>query len=160
MTFLYTQLGIKIMEFWKNYITQLPQLESGAHQEGAGSLCAMEMVAYMERLPHSDAPECTCPVLASYVRTLNDNMNDEQRQKLLPILPMLVGTVNDDLVVQRAEFFAQAAQERFVPMCGEDPAKVWDEAVQVLVEAIELDPERIVAHWSTDVAEKLIKEFS
>ena len=145
---------------WNQYITQLPQLASGAHEEGSGSMCAMEMVAYMERLPHSDAPECTCPVLASYVRTLNDNMSDEHRQKLLPILPMLVGTVNDDLVVQRAEFFAQAAKERFVPMCGEDPAKIWDEAIQVLVEAIELDPERIVAQWSVDVAEKLIKEFS
>ena len=146
--------------FWNQYITQLPQLESGSHKEGSGSMCAMEMVAYMERLPHSDAPECTCPVLASYVRTLNDNMNDEQRQKLLPILPMLVGTVNDDLVVQRAEFFAQAAKERFVPMCGEDPDKVWDESIQVLVEAIELDPERVVTQWSADVADKMIKEFS
>jgi hypothetical protein len=146
--------------FWDQYISQLPQLDSGAHEEGSGSMCAMEMVAYMERLPHSDAPECTCPVLASYVRTLNDNMNDEQRQKLLPILPMLVGTVNDDLVVKRAEFFAQAAKERFVPMCGDDPDEVWDEAIRVLVEAIELDPERVVAQWSADVAEKLIKEFS
>jgi len=147
-------------DIWNKYLTQLPPLEGGAHDEGSGSLCAMEMVAYMERLPHSDSPECTCPVLASYVRTLNDNMNDEQRQKLLPILPMLVGTVNDDLVVQRAEFFAQAANERFVPMCGESPDKVWDESIQVLVEAIELDPERVVAQWSADVAEKLIEEFS
>lgn len=146
--------------FWNQYITQLPQLDSGAHNEGSGSLCAMEMVAFMERLPHSDTPECTCPVLASYVRTMNDNMNDEQRQKLLPILPMLVGTVNDELVVQRAEFFATAAKERFVPMCGEEPSKVWDEAIQVLVEAIELDPERVVAHWQADSVEKLIKEFS
>ena len=149
-----------VSNIWNKYIAQLPQLERGAHTEGSGSLCAMEMVAYMEREPHSDTPECTCPVLASYVRTLNDNMSDEHRQKLLPILPMLVGTANDDLIVQRAEFFAQAAKERFVPMCGDDPSKIWAEAIQVLVEAIELDPERIVAQWSSDVAEKLIREFS
>jgi hypothetical protein len=64
------------MNEWDQYLKQLPQLESGAHEEGSGSLCAMEMVAYMEREPHSDAPKCTCPVLASYVRTLNDNMSD------------------------------------------------------------------------------------
>ena len=146
--------------FWNKYITQLPQLESGAHEEGSGSLCAMEMVAYMERLPHSDTPVCTCPVLASYVRTLNDNMSDEHRQKLLPILPMLVGTVNGDLVVRRAKFLAQAAKERFVPMCGSGPAEVWNEAIRVLVEAIELDPERVVTQWSKDTVESLIEGFS
>ena len=146
--------------FWNKYITQLPQLESGAHDEGAGSLCAMEMVAYMERLPHSDAPECTCPVLGSYVRTLNDNMDDEQRQKLLPVLPMLVGTVNDELVVKRAELFAQAANKRFVPMCGESPDKVWDESVKVLVEAIELDPDRAAANWAEARIKDLIEVSS
>jgi hypothetical protein len=145
---------------WEKYIETLPQLKAGAHEQGAGSLCAMEMVAFMERLPHSDTPECTCPVLASYVRTLNDNMTDEARQKLLPVLPMLVGTVNDDLVLARAEFFAQAAKERFVPMVGRPSDEVWDEAVTVLVEAIELDAERVVAQWQASTAEQLIREFS
>ncbi|MFZ9079266.1 MAG: hypothetical protein ACO23H_12090 [Alphaproteobacteria bacterium] len=145
---------------WEKYIEKLPKLSSGSHKEGSGSLCAMEMVAFMERLPHSDAPECTCPVLASYTRTINDGMSDEERQKLLPILPMLVGTANKEMSLKRAQFFATAAKERFVPMCGEEPSKVWDEAIQVLVEAIELDPERVVAQWQADSVEKLIKEFS
>jgi hypothetical protein len=148
------------MNEWDQYLKQLPQLESGAHEEGSGSLCAMEMVAYMEREPHSDAPKCTCPVLASYVRTLNDNMSDGERQKLLPILPMLVGTVNDDLVVHRAELFAKAANERFVPMCGESPDKVWDESVRVLVEAIELDPNPGAAHWTEARIRDLIEVSS
>jgi len=142
---------------WEKYIEQLPRLSEGAHEQGSGSLCAMEMVAYMERLPHSDAPECTCPVLAAYTRSLNDGMDDEARQMLLPILPMLVGTVNDDLLVARAKFFAGAARERFLPMKGPE---VWKEAVAVLVEAIELDTERVVAQWQPSVAEELIKEFS
>jgi hypothetical protein len=145
---------------WEKYIGSLPELKAGNHKEGSGSLCAMEMVAFMERLPHSDAPECTCPVLASYVRTLNDNMGDKTRQKLLPILPMLVGTVNDDLIVPRAKFFAQAAKERFVTMVGRPSEEVWDEAVTVLVEAIELDAERVVAQWQASTVEDLIREFS
>jgi hypothetical protein len=141
---------------WEKYIEKLPRLSEGSHTEGSGSLCAMEMVAYMERLPHSDAPECTCPVLAAYTRTLNDGMDDESRKLLLPILPQLVGTVKSDLVVARAKFFADAC-ERFLPMKGPE---VWKEAVAVLVEAIELDTERVVAQWQPSVAEELIREFN
>ena len=146
---------------WDKYIEQLPTLSRGSHAEGSGSLCAMEMVAYMERLPHSDEPACTCPVLAAYVRSLNDGMNDEARQKLLPVLPMLVGTVNDDLVVKRAKFFADAANERFVPMAGKASAsEVWNEAIAVLVEAIELDAERVVAQWQVETIDNLIEDFA
>jgi len=145
---------------WEKYIEQLPKLAAGSHDEKSGSMCAMEMVAYMERLPHSDSPECTCPVLASYVRTLNDNMDQETRQSLLPILPMLVGTRNDELVVQRAKFFADAANDRFVPMVGKPAAEIWQESINVLVEAIELDPERIVAQWQDSTADSLIKAYS
>lgn len=145
---------------WDKYIGQLPTLSAGSHTEGSGSLCAMEMIAYMERLPHSDSPACTCPVLASYVRSLNDGMNDEARQKLLPVLPMLVGTVNDDLVVKRAQFLADAANERFVPMAGRASEEVWNEAIAVLVEAIELDAERVVAQWQAETIDNLIEDFA
>jgi len=145
---------------WDKYIGQLPALSAGSHTEGSGSLCAMEMIAYMERLPHSDTPACTCPVLASYVRNLNDGMDDEARQKLLPVLPMLVGTVNDDLVVKRAQFFADAANERFVPMAGRASEEVWNEAIAVLVEAIELDAERVVAQWQAETMDNLIRDFA
>ena len=145
---------------WDKYIGQLPALSSGSHTEGSGSLCAMEMIAYMERLPHSDSPACTCPVLASYVRTLNDGMDDKARQKLLPVLPMLVGTVNDDLVVKRAQFLADAANERFVPMAGRASEEVWNEAIAVLVEAIELDAERVVAQWQAETIDNLIEDFA
>ena len=145
---------------WDKYIEQLPALSSGGYEEGSGSLCAMEMIAYMERLPHSDSPACTCPVLASYVRNLNDGMDDKARQKLLPVLPMLVGTVNDDLVVKRAQFLADAANERFVPMAGRASEEVWNEAIAVLVEAIELDAERVVAQWQAETIDNLIEDFA
>lgn len=37
--------------FWNKYITQLPQLESGAHDEGAASLCANAV--YAVRIIHN-----------------------------------------------------------------------------------------------------------
>lgn len=148
------------MEFWKNIIKELPKLDGGKHSVDSGSLCAMEMVAYMERLPHSDSPPCTCPVIASFVRTLNDSMDDSERQMLLPVLPLVVGTVNPELVTKRAEFLAEAASDRFVPMSGMDSNLIWEEAIKVLVECIELDEERIVTQWSPETAESLIREFT
>ena len=74
----------------------LPYLSSGKHQEGSHKLCAMELIAYMERLPHSDHPPCTCNVLAAYTLILNDSMDDRSRQSLLPVLPLLVGTVSPE----------------------------------------------------------------
>lgn len=73
---------------------KLPPLVSGNHAGGPEhGLCAMEMVAFMEGLPHSDQPECTCNVLRGLTITINDLMPDDQRQKLLPVLPELVDTV-------------------------------------------------------------------
>ena len=62
---------------------RLPKLKAGAHSSPSDGLCALEMVAFIERLPHSDAPPCTCPVLAAYVRVGNDWLDDSERQRLL-----------------------------------------------------------------------------
>ena len=57
----------------------------------------------------------------------------------------------------RAKFFSDAARNRVLPLKGPE---VWAEAVAVLVEAIELDTERVVAHWQPETVKSLIKEFS
>ncbi len=101
---------------WNEMIPELPELDSGAHEETEGKMCAMELVAFMERLPHSDRPPCTCPVLASYVRNLNDPMPNDRRQDLKPVLPFLVGTVNPSLEQARAEHFAMSVATKLVPI--------------------------------------------
>ena len=73
---------------------KLPPLVSGNHTGGPEhGLCAMEMVAFMERLAHSDRPECTCQVIRDFVMATNDILTDTERQKLLAVLPELVDTV-------------------------------------------------------------------
>ena len=207
------------MNNWISNIPNLPALSKGSHAEDSQEMCAMEMVAFMERLPHSDSPTCTCPVLASYVRELNDSMLNDRRQDLKQVLPMLVGTTNPSLVQARAEYFAMQAVTKIVPpalvgiidqaliddMCTaknlEDAAHaardasdaahaahaaytatraanyaafaayytaadaasavaytadaaadtdVWALAIQVLIEAIELDPEIKPVQWSSE----------
>jgi hypothetical protein len=76
----------------------------------------MEMVAFMERLPHSDSPPCTCPVIAAFVRGINDAMTDAERGRLLPYLPRLVATVSPAHEQARAEYLAWQAIKVFAPI--------------------------------------------
>jgi hypothetical protein len=103
------------MNDWMNGLT-LPPLLSGAHASPDKGVCAMELVAFIERLPHSDSPECTCPVIAAFVRGFNDMMNDQERQALMPYLPRLVGTVSPEHERERAEMAAWKAIKVFAPL--------------------------------------------
>lgn len=68
-------------------------LEGGGHEDADEGLCAMEAVAWLEGLEHTDRPACTCPVIAEFVRSLNDEMEEAERQQLVRYLPRLIGTV-------------------------------------------------------------------
>ena len=75
---------------------RLIEIESKPLHKGNGksidTACIMNMVAYVAGEPWSDHPECACPVLTKIAIGLNDRMDDEQRQKLAPLIPLLVGT--------------------------------------------------------------------
>ena len=76
----------------------------------------MEAVAWLAGEPHSDHPICTCPVLAAYVRALNDRMPDAVRQRLKDYLPILIGTRNEALELKRAQYLAWDAITVMVPI--------------------------------------------
>lgn len=91
---------------------KLPPLKPGEHASPEDGLCAMEMVAFIERLPHSDRPACTCPVLATVTQWVNDTLPDGQRERrLLPLLPRLVGTVAPEFERLRARALLEATFE-------------------------------------------------
>lgn len=70
-------------------------LDGGSHMSFTEGACAMEWVSYIAGLGHTDAPECVSPVLQKFTIDLNDSWDDEQRQKLVPFLPRMVGTNGD-----------------------------------------------------------------
>lgn len=76
----------------------------------------MEAVAWLEGLPHSAAPKCTCPVIAAFVRQMNDRLSHEDRQRLVPYLPRLVGTVSPEHKAARARFLVLQAARVFLPV--------------------------------------------
>ena len=82
------------------------ELQGGSHKSADDGLCAMEAVAWLEGVKHSDSPSCTCPVIAAFVRSINDRMPDSDRQKLVAYLPRLVGTVSPEHEQERAEYLA------------------------------------------------------
>jgi hypothetical protein len=101
---------------------RLPPLKAGKHDDPSDGLCAMEMVAFLERLPHSDHPPCTCPIIGGFVRGLNDALDDDERERLLPYLPRLVGTVSFKHSAARGRAAVLDALTQFlVPALGHLP---------------------------------------
>jgi hypothetical protein len=70
-------------------------LSHGSHATPQQGRCAMEWVSYIAGEPHSDTPACVSPVLRDFGISLNDNWDDEQRQKLRPYLARCIGTAGD-----------------------------------------------------------------
>jgi len=71
-------------------------LTKGSHKTSDDGMCVMEAVAYFNNEPHSDKPQCACPVLTSYLIVLNDDMNNEERQALKPYILRLIGTRDEN----------------------------------------------------------------
>ena len=103
------------MQFRRNLTASEFRLSAGNHPAPDDGLCAMEVVALLDGQPHSDHPRCTCEIIGAFVRGINDNMPDDLRQTLLPILPRLVGTVSEEHEQARHEFFAWQAVRVFAP---------------------------------------------
>lgn len=90
-------------------------LSPGQHKSPEEGLCAMEVVAFLDGGPHTDHPRATCEIIGGFVRHINDHMPDHFRQKLLPYLPRLMGTVSEDHEQERHEYFAWQAIRVFAP---------------------------------------------
>ena len=62
--------------------------------------------------PFSDRPETASPVIAAFLRTYNDGLDDELRQDLYPLAALIVGTaggrVLEDERVSRCLAFAES----------------------------------------------------
>lgn len=138
------------------------QLQEGSHASAEDGLCAMEAVAWLEGLAHSDHPDCTCPLIAEFVRGVNDNAGNTQRQRLVAYLPRLVGTVSPENELERAQYLAWRAIVVFAPSALDAvglPQQAtalralqkhsWDVTVDCTAEALRI----------TDLAARLARRF-
>jgi hypothetical protein len=138
-------------------LEQFP-VRRGAHDRRSDGMCTMEMVAWLAGEDHSDEPQCACPVIAAYVRALNDGMpTDASRNRLLrPLVPDLVGTRGSAADERRRGFqVADAMVRTFVPHLL-DKRQRRDEAAALRALPAVVDAEtaraalRAIEHWAGD----------
>ena len=85
-------------------------LDTNSHDSIEKGICVMEAVSYVAGEPWADHPKCACPILTEYAIRMNDRFNDEDRQKLKPLIPLLVGTRASEEDREKV----QIARKRFI----------------------------------------------
>src|SRR5690349_8040249 len=73
----------------------VPVLTRGRHRSPRRGACFMEFASFLAGERWSDHPSCTHPLLAQLARRVNDLIGDEDRQQLVPLIPMVVGRRGD-----------------------------------------------------------------
>jgi hypothetical protein len=94
---------------------RIPRLLRWSHDSPEEGLCPMEMVSFLEGLAHTDEPDCTCKVITAYVHRVNDMLGDD-RQRLIPYLSRLVGTVSEEHQADRVEIVLRFTLSTLVPL--------------------------------------------
>lgn len=74
----------------------LPRLSRGTHLGPEAGACFMEYVSLLAGEPWSDQPRCTHPVLAEVARVVNDSTTQAGRDRLVPLLPEVIGRTSQD----------------------------------------------------------------
>lgn len=74
----------------------VPILSAGKHRGPAQGACFMEMASYLAGERWSDHPSCTHPLLAGLARMVNDYLGDEERSRLVVLVPSVVGLTSTD----------------------------------------------------------------
>ena len=77
--------------------TLLPLLSRGRHGNPRKGACFMELASMLAGERWSDRPACTHPLLAAVARHVNDYTSDDGRQRLIILIPSVIGLVSDDL---------------------------------------------------------------
>lgn len=84
------------------------RLDPGSHRTPDRGVCAAEATAFLAGEPHTDHPKCLCPILGETLRWVNEPMAADDRDLLVPLLPLLVGTRAPKAERQRAYRIASA----------------------------------------------------
>ncbi|HVW44020.1 MAG TPA: hypothetical protein VHC18_21980 [Amycolatopsis sp.] len=66
-------------------------LDRGRHFGPRAGGCFMEVASVLAGERWSDHPRCTHPLLAEAVRLINDQVGDESRQRLVRLIPDVIG---------------------------------------------------------------------
>ena len=68
------------------------ELGQGSHRTQEQENCILELISKRQGLPHSMHPQSVSPLLRAYAWRLNDALEDDQRDAILPLTDELLGT--------------------------------------------------------------------
>jgi hypothetical protein len=92
---------------------QTVRLSQGKHRDPDHGACVMELSSMLAGEPFTDRPRCVDPVIAGFLRTYNDGIDDRRRQDLLPFASEVVGTrATAGVQAERARMCLRWAQSR------------------------------------------------
>ena len=93
---------------------QTVRLSQGKHRDPDHGACVMELASMLAAEPFSDRPRCVDPVIAGFLRTYNDGIDDRRRQDLYPLAAEVVGSRSVSSVqAERAQMCLRWAQDRY-----------------------------------------------
>jgi hypothetical protein len=69
---------------------QTVRLAAGRHRSPRFGVCVMELASMLAAEPFSDRPRNASPVVAAFLRTYNDGLDDERRQDLYALASLIV----------------------------------------------------------------------
>lgn len=90
-------------------------LRRGNSSDPRNGACLLDAVSWFEYGRLGDNPECVCPVIAAYSRSINDDLPYDERQGLKRFLPRLVGTVDVAAERDRAEYAVRRVIREILP---------------------------------------------
>jgi hypothetical protein len=71
---------------------QIVRLKPGRHVSSEQGACVVELSSMLAGERFSDHPRSVCPVIACFMRTVNDAVGEERLQELYPYASEIVGT--------------------------------------------------------------------
>jgi hypothetical protein len=71
---------------------QTVALARGKHASPSGGACVMELASMLAGEPFTDRPVSVCPVIAAFLRSYNDAVDDRRRQDLYRYASAAVGS--------------------------------------------------------------------
>jgi hypothetical protein len=75
---------------------QTVRLSKGRHSSPAHGACVMELASMLAGESFTDHPRSVSPVIATFLRSYNDIVDDERRQDLYRYAAEVVGTAGDE----------------------------------------------------------------
>ncbi len=105
-----------------------PILSPGKHHNPGTGACFMELASLLAGEQWSDHPACTHPLLAAVARQVNDHTSDAGRQRLVELIPSVIGLTGQDLHIDARIALGSATMA--LPVVAADRQRVM--AVSVL----------------------------